>query len=194
MRGGNRTQLPLDEAPDQPGGGYHRGFQVMGEHVDQVAALGLQALYRGQVPQDDGPALGNPAMVPEGEGTDHHRHLLARTVAQGEFLRYLLLPLQHQIPGAQVRSPQVDDFLSRAAHGLPPAKAGQSLGRRVEFGDPPLLIRSNYRPRGVLDQKAGPIVILGPQWLWLFGHRHSGSSLGGETALSMSWSGFFTRS
>jgi hypothetical protein len=76
LRGGNRTQLPLDDTPDQPGGGYHRGFQVMGEHIDQVAAVGFHTLYRGQVPQDDGPALGNPAIVPEGEGTDHHRHFL----------------------------------------------------------------------------------------------------------------------
>ena len=66
LRGDHRTQLPLDEAPDQPGGAHHRGFQVMGEHVDQVAALGLQALYRGQVPNDDGPALGDARDRPGG--------------------------------------------------------------------------------------------------------------------------------
>ena len=60
LRGGNRTQFPLDEAPDQPGSGYHRGFQVMGEHVDQVAPLSLHVLYRCQVPDNDGPPWGTP--------------------------------------------------------------------------------------------------------------------------------------
>jgi hypothetical protein len=43
----------LPQTPHQATHAHHRGFQIMGEHMHQVAPLIFQPLHSAQIPEDD---------------------------------------------------------------------------------------------------------------------------------------------